>query len=557
MPFKPTLVGLSEDATGYPYLGFPVTEIQLVEPNQQGAGIPRAGAFESRDKFTEAVTGDDTKVARRKLAELEMTIDFVNADKKAEIERLQLDDRTVYFCPNMGPDTRWSFPLQRSLDDFTGRKTMANTRANDAYLWDETDLVFRVVDDDEPQFGFRGAWSRYLRTQTGQANKATKPHPDSASHGWTVAAGTPVMTYTEDILTPVLSKRIVTNGKGVVLVESPGSGVSESIVHTATGLDATDSAVASLYIAWTGNMTLLFSDNPLTAVYDTVTLLGDGTPQLIKLGGENTTGNTTGRLSLTFVDSTASESQVAIIGPVFIGSDNSTNVGAPKVLDWSEAASVSDLIQNSDSAGHMFTDITITWFGRWAENDLTFCDIGNGADRLRVLSDVVDRISLVDSSFLDANFSNLTSTFSIEYGQWLHFAITCGPSGVSLYVNGAPHPDNGLIDWNPRGFGDALVIGTDSLRSLDESGMSHLRCDAKEWTAAEVVDHYDTYFKGAGRGVIEPMFGKKLLIESLDWVPNTVSDSGAGDVHWRATIVLKELGPAEGLAAMIRQEGTP
>jgi len=554
MAFIPTLVAMPEDATSYPYLGFPLTAVRLAEPSvlSVNAGIPQAVGFDSRDRVTEGTDGSDAKVARRKLAFLEMTVDYVDAATKAEIERLIHDSRTVFFCPNVGPDTLWSFPLLRSLDDFMGRRTVALSRVSDAFLWDATDRVFRVVAANQPQFGFRGAWSRYLRTQSLQNNLAIKPHPDSTGTGWAVIVGSATIVYTEDILTPVLAKRGVTNGKGVASITGMTAVTTIGQFSTGTG-SATNKVVASVAMAWTGTLSLSLQNAAGTVTYDSVTAgVGDGKTQLLKLGGDNTDGATSYRLIVT-ITPPAGSSATAIVGPVFIGSDDVAGTRTPKIVDWSEAASDRDSIINTDTVTDRHTEATFSWFGKWVNNDICFVTVGGGSGgyTLRLLQAADDQFKVSLSGFPDSSFPNITTGFGINYGDWAHFVVTFGAAGVALYVNGQPHAANGDVPWHPYNYDHGLRIGGDGSRQLDSGGMSHLRCDRGEWTAQEVLDHYDTYFEGAGRGTVEPLFGRQMLIESADWFPRQYS----GGAQWRASIVLRELGPLSNYPSLLRQEG--
>lgn len=557
MPFRPTLVALSEDATDYPYLGFHVLEIPIMQHNDENAGIPKAIGFESRDKFSEGVTGADTKVDRRKLADLEMTIDFVSAEVKAEIERLQLDGRTVYFCPNMNAETRWSFPLQRSLEDFTGNKTLENTRAGDAYLWDPVDKVFRVFDDDEPQLGFHGAWSRFLRTQSNQPNKATNPFPAAVGHGWTVVAGTVTFTYSEDMLTPILSRRSETGSNGVLFCEGAG-GLTASIKHGSVAISSTLSVVGSICMAWTGDAVLILKDGASGTTYDTVLVAGDGTFQLTHLSGINSNAATSAEIVVVLADTNVQDQSI-IIASVLISNGRNNTETKPRVIDWSFPTSGNpDLIEETDSVVPLITEGTLTFFAQMADTTVGYVQIGNVGKRLEIFFHEDDHFSIIFTGGTSKSFSSMTSEFGLVVGQWYHFALTMGADGgFSLYVNGEAHSTNGSVAFESGYFDSTLVLGFGSGGYLDNSGISHLRLDGKEWTQQEVKDHYATYFKGAGRGVVEPLFGKELVIEAIDWVPNTVSDSGAGDVHWRASMVLRELGPVVGLAGLQRQEGTP
>ena len=108
MAFKPSIVAKPLDPTAAPYLGFPLTEIVLEQDNGEGAVIPIVPPADNRDKILEATDGVDKQVVRRKLNTVEMGIDYISADKKALIERLYHDGRTVYNgLPNPFVATRY------------------------------------------------------------------------------------------------------------------------------------------------------------------------------------------------------------------------------------------------------------------------------------------------------------------------------------------------------------------------------------------------------------------------------------------------------------------
>lgn len=556
MAFRPTLVALEEVGSSYPYLGLPFTEIALSEPGGADASNPHKGGIgiEIRDKITEGVTGADSVVPRRKLTVIELPeVDYVTPDTKAQIERLIHDGRPLYFCPNVGPDTRWSFPLQRSLADFMGRKTVANTRTGALYCWDAADQVMRSWDTDEAAFAFGGAWSRFLRTQSAMVNAASKPHPDSVSTGWSTAVGSPSIAYSESVLTPVLARRGVTNGKGVTAIYCPVGGTAAETIHIATGaISGASPMCCSFLMKHQGSITARLT-NSVGAVLGSKTVQGNGQWHLIQVYYANGTAETTAAIRLVFNETTAKK-QAALVGPVFIGNCNSYSM-----VDWHSGTADDDLPQATDTVKHLVTDMTVTWFAKRPPIEIT----GNGYFVIGASSGNWINVGFASGATMSVfnsgpvspvSFTNIWTLGGVGYGEWAHFALTFSDDlGIALYVNGVPHAANGTYAWDPIDFLDDLVVGrqTGTVRCLDGAGMSHLRMDARAWSAQEVIDHYDTYFKHFGRGIVEPAFGKVFRIDSVDWSPRF----GSGDVQWLASMTLIEVSADENFAGMIRQEG--
>jgi len=549
MPFKPSLVALPVDPTVSPYLGFPLTEIVLEQPSPstEGAALPALPTPDARDKITEAVEGSDVRINRRKLTDVEFEIDFIDAAKKAEIERLYHDGRSVFLSPNFGPDTMWSFPLQRTTDDFTGNKTMSTVRACKNYEWDVIDKVFRTFDNNEPSIVIHGAWNRYFRSHSANANFATKPHPDSTTTGWAAGFGSPVISYTEDIPTPLLSNRGVTNAKGVTLVAVPA--ILSSVIHTSTAsLSTTQTVCGSLCIAWKGQIDVKLQDVGGGTVYDGVTVTGDGTFQLIRLSGANSNASNDAEIQIVFLE-TATETQIAMIGPVYIG-DGGTSVPG-RFPDWNDGTITTDITSETDTVENLLADVTISFFFQWSETDNGFIRFG-GTPQVGIIKRAAGNI-VVSLTAGNTTFTNIESEFGISAGDWLHCVVTLGANGRNLYINGQAHSLNvTFTDWNPEHYDEILDLGYFGGWVLDESGLSHVRADRREWTQQEVTDHYDTYFKDFGRGIIEPAFGKEMIIDTMEWVPRAGGESN----QWLGRIVLRELGIEAEFAGMQTQEGT-
>ena len=552
MPFKPTIVAMPEDPSESPYLGFPLTEIVLEESAAVGAAIPVPPSFDSRDKITESVTGDDVVVARTKVEDIAFDIDYVTTEKKMQLVRLVHDSREVFVCPNVGPNTEWSFPLFRSINDFMGRKTMAITRAESNFFWDDTDKVMRSWDANEACFPLNGHWQRFLRTTYASSNEAERPHPNTTSTGWTTVSGSPTIAYTTDVKTRCLEYRKVTNNTGVTLVTVPSGGAA-SIQHTTSvpgGLDTTNDVVASVVARWYGTCVFALIGGSGTG-YDSKAVVGDGTWQIIRLGGANADSSTSAKIQISFA-SAVSKRQMMLIDTVYIGNDNQAT-GDPKLLDWHDGTSVQDAIVSSDSNDLLATEITLSFVMKFVEDQrigILYCSASPQFSAHITSGGVLTWWTGGGSA---STFSDIGAEFSLSDGEWIHVVLRGSNSGgVSLFVNTIAHSDNGTDAWEPQNFGSTLKIGQVlTTASLDRSGICLLRCDTVAWTTQQIKDHYDTYFEDKGRGVIEPTFGKPMYIESLhlDPVPAAVP------IQWRGQIVLRGKGGGEDYASVQRQEG--
>ena len=549
MAFKGTLVAFEEEAAAYPYLGFPFKEIVLHQPNGEDASNPDSISIESRDRVTEGITGSDVAVVRRKLTELILPIDYVDSDTKAEIERLVHDGRPVYFCPNVGPDTLWSFPFQRGLKDFAGKRTLACTRTGDHFVWDATDRVFRVFDDDEPAISFHGHWSRFLRVQSGIDNHLAFPHPNSTLTGWSVSSGTATITYTESIKAPVLSRRAVTNGKGVAFVDVPASGSTVIKNTSAATLSTTLPVVGTVCLAWKGDIYVSLTNPAGTTIYEiTGPLTGDGKFQLIKLAGANSDATNQAEIRITFADS-ALEKQTAFIGPALVGN----SVATIAVDDWHDGTSNPDVISESDTVETLVTDMTVSMFWKLSDYRSAMVQIGSTNFVKITAGSTADSIQVwTMGATSPVTFTLITTTFGVAIGDWVHLAFVFDDAGIKLYVNGVAHVLNDTEKWEPITMDKSIDVGLITNLFLTDSGISHLRCDGVAWTAQEVLDHYHTYFADQGRGIVEPMFGKICRIEEMIWEPRL----GSSEIQWVGSLIVKELGPDADLAPLIRQEGT-
>ena len=478
MAFRAALVAFAEDAASAPFLGHALTEIVLQQPNGEDASNPAAVRVINRNKLMEAVTGRDVDVSRRKLTELAFNIDFVDAAKKAQLERLYHDDREIYFCPNVGPHTRWSFPLQRGLADFTGRKTLANARTGTAYFWDADEKVFRSWGATAPCIDFNGHWNRYLRTQEGYANKATHPHPTSAGHGWSVTAGTVSFTYTESIPSPVLQQRTIANQRGVVLAYA-SVGAGQIYCDSAATLSTVNAVIGSLCMAWHGLITIALGPSGGGAAAFAGQYQGDGTFQLLKFGGLNAAASNQYRITI-FPGEVGTKKQAFILGPVMIA--NYKAASTPDLEDWNSGTTSSDLIQQTDTMLNGITEFTFSCFFRWPAVRAGIVVIGNNV--LSVQKGSGDVINVISAGWLSPmSWNNVQATLGASggwtVGDWVHLVVRGSDAGnLGLFINGMAHASNNTEAWEPSDTDYRVKLGSAYGDFLAGSGISHARLDA-------------------------------------------------------------------------------
>lgn len=551
MAFRAALVAFGEDAATAPFLGHQFTEIPIKQPDGADASNPAGVGITSRDIVIEGTDGQDTAVNMRKMTEVAFGIDFITAAQKAQIERLYHDGREVYICPNVGPSTRWSFPLQRGLDDFAGRKLLSNTRSETAYFWDSAEKVFRSWAAGNAAVDFNGHWTRYLRTQEGYANKASYPHPTSTGHGWSALAGSVTFAYSESILSPVLQQRTVANQKGVVLVYAAASPAATIAFDSTATLSTTNAVIGSLCIAWQGLITILFAPTGGGAAAYSGQFQGDGTFQLLKFGGLNAAASSQYRITI-FLGETGTKKQAMIIGPTMIA--NYKAASTPDLEDWNKGTTASDLIQQVDTVANALTDFTFSCFFKWPAVRAGIVVIGNNI--LSVQKGSGDTINVISGGAASPMaWNNVQATLGTAggwaIGDWVHLVIRgSDPDGLALFVNGRAHASNGSEPWEPSDTDYRVKLGSAYGDFLAGSGISHARLDAVAWSDQDIVDHYHTYFEDRGRGIVEPVFGKKFVIDSL-----TLSPRGSGPVQWVGDLRVRELGADERFAPLIRQEG--
>jgi hypothetical protein len=552
MAFRGTLVAFREDAAAAPFLGHAFTEVVLQQPDGQDASNPSSIVVASRDKLVEATTGRDALIVRRKLTDVSLSIDFLDAATKAKVERLYHDGRPIYFCPNVGPETRWSFPLQRGLADFAGRKTLASARTTTAYFWDAEERVFRSWAQYEPAIDFGGHWTRCLKTSSGYQNKAAYPHPKASGHGWSVSTGSATLTYTEDIPTPVLQQRTVTNERGVVMVHA-AAGSTASLVHdSAAALSTTNAVVMSVCLAFHGTATITFAPTGGGTAAAAGVFVGDGRWQLIKLGGLNVAASNQYRITV-FLSDTGTFKSAMMIGPTMIA--NYPAASTPDLEDWNAGSVSQDLITASDTLDNCLTDFTFSCFFKWPTVRAGLVVIGNNVLSVqKATSDLINVISAGPAS--PAAFNNVQATLGVAdgwtTGDWIHLVVRGSRAdGICLFVNGRGHASNGAEPWEAGDHDYRVKIGGAYGDFLPDSGMSHARLDAVAWTDKEIVDHYHTYFDDRGRGIVEPAFGKIFQISEMEFNPRGQSSP----MQYTGALTLTEVGPNESFAGLIRQEG--
>lgn len=557
MAIVPTLVAKAEDPTISPYIGHPFTEIPLSQPDGASAVYPMISAPLNRDKIVESLTGSDARLVRRKLGTLEIPIDWIDGDRKAQIEKLYHDARTVYLSPNAGPETLYSFPLQGDLTDFMGNRTglAQATRGASRFVWDDEDRVFRSWSSAQAAFPINGKWERYYASMPVIENEVSDPHPTSTSHGWLTTSGTCSFTYTEDRLSPVLSQRQVTNQKGTVFALAGGS-VANTIRIVASAITNSEDIMATVCAAWEGTAKFSICDSSGGTAYAQETVEGDGRFKLVRLVYDNAFNLSSCSIRIDFSDAGATVYQGMHIGPVFIGSSGSSGLADYRGPDWAQhtTAMTQDGLEDTGGPVHYLPAFTLSFFARyqtyagWVQWDT--------ADPNRFYIWQANNYMAVQHRGSGSVFTSLSTFFpDISDGDWMHVCLTAtsdggGTSGLLLYLNGQAHPTTSHT-WEASLIGSNLRIGRiggGGVYTNSQGGVSHVRLDQRAWSADEVKDHYDTYFKDAGRGINEPLFMKELIIEDLEWECRT---GGSGD-QWTGVIRLRELGPTDA-AGMVRR----
>ncbi len=556
MAFKGTLVARHEIPSAAPYLGHPLTVIDLLQPNGESSVTPTMPAPESRDRIIEGVTGDDVAVVRRKLVEIDLAIDYISSETKGRIERLYHDGRPLLFCPNFDQETRWSIPFQRSENDFLERATVAVTRSSNAHVWDATDQLMRTWTGTDLPLSFNGHWTRYAGIYDIMINVASDPHPTNASHGWVNVTGSSIFTYTESMLTPVVLQQGVTDEKGVLMVESP-SGVAALIRHIGTGLTTSLPVGATVLVKAYGQVTVELTESTGAAaiVYDTVSYTGDGTWRLVRLASDNPDSASAMDIHITAEES-ATADQVIILSSVFIG----TTFDEGSFGDWSDGTNGATSVTLS-GADHMLPAMSFSCLLRRHAGVRQHLLNLNGTDDLSIGWTDLDAIEIYDvGSSVIESFANVGADNGISDGDWVHLVIQASHAdGWELFTNTVAHADNGNSGWDAERYGAGATLGGASASGsfppvgakLGAGGMSHARLDGRAWTAAEITDHYNTFFSDRGRGIVEPMFGKTVIIDEFSMIPRGVDNP----MQWVGNLVLRELGPDTDFAPLIRQEG--
>jgi len=555
MAFKPTLFAPEEAGSSYPYLGHPTTEIVLEQPNGEGAVDPSLPDPDDRSRIAENAIGGDVYVNRAKRVEIEFTIDYIDAEKKAEIERLYHDGRDVYVCPNRNQNTRVCLPLMRNIEDTTGRRVMSLSQAGTPSHWDEADQVMRTWGTGEGMFPFHGIWSRYWTSGLGSDNKSPQPAPDSGAHGMTVNTGVVTFTYTEDVLTPILARRGITNGKGILHVQADTTGgICEFRHQSASTISTTSNVTGSILIQFTGFIEFDLRNHGGSVTYDSTIVEGNGRWMLIKLGGANTNATNNTEIGVKFLTSATRRASCLVAG-VYLGNDSGSLSGEVRGDDWSQGGIDPGFIIDNDAARNWCTEFTISFAAKYTVGRCGFFELGSGPSiysRKSGANDLILGLSNAvggSSTFTLPNMSSYV-TPAMSEGDWYVVHFTVGES-TKFYINGQPTALNSgaFESYDP---GNQLRLGNVFGASyLPSSGMSHFRMDAVAWSAQEVEDHYDTFFAGAGRGIIEPAFGRLGRISEIDF---DGARMGSGDEQFVGSLVWTEL-EVEDDAPMQEQEG--
>ena len=557
MPFKPTFVSPGEDPGAAPWLGFPRTEIVMEQPNGEGAATPTGIEYEDRARTSENVIGGDVRFNRRKVVSVSFDIDFIDAAKKAELERLYFDNRDVYLCPNYGVDTRLSIPFQRSENCITGRPG-SYTRTGREYIWDEEDQIMRAWDANDIPLGFHGHWSRYFKTTNGWDNRLAVPHPALAGVGWTVAAGTCTLAYNGEYLSPVMRQRTVTNAEGIMTVDASGGGGTVQIEHaTGATLNTTNNVTGNVLIRCQGLITIDLMDVGTATIYDSTTFIGNGRWELIKLDGANSNATNDAKLRITFLGTTSTRSQTAFIASSYISNDQGSLGGEVPVPDWADAGGLAvGTMTNGDTIDFFNAHWTISFFTKFDEARTGYFTIGSGGASISMRKSGTQQFEIYypdgAGGTIGAQVNNIDTLFGLSDGDWFHVAAINNGNHIRVYINGVTigltitNPESELIDdW----FRIGNVFGGNY---MENSGISHWRVDNAAWTTDQLQDHYDTYFESAGRGVIEPAFGRLGYISELNFDGARV---GSGQDQWVGSVTWTELETDADFAPIQKQEG--
>ena len=556
MAFRPTLVAPKRNAAAAPFLGFEVTEIALVQPNNENAGIPSLPSPDDRSDIIEGVTGADVKFSKNKKRSIEFDIDYLNESTWQEIQRLYHDDREVYICPNYNAKTMTSLPLQGDLTDVTGNKTWVCARAGTIWKWDAEDEVMRSWASNDAAFPFHGHWLRYWSGDLLQDNHVGTNHPSSTGTGWSIVAGAGSNFYSNVIETPVLSRRGSSTTSGVAVLAGTTGTIAR--ITTNSTLDSTRSVGVSLLIQ---SEALVFVKLLTTTGTTLDTYLHEGGRKwnLVRLSYNNAAALSVFRVEISFLTSDRSLCYVASCTVDNAQAGTPTPQSAPDY--YNSTSAVSEVVQTSSGPELYAPALTFSFFMKYTEEDtgifdeyLTAPGIAirkrdvSGGDKFEVWAPQSGAATQI------VNIPNFGSTFGLSEGDWCHVVVRLRPGAeVSVWVNGKSFGAAGI-----QGFSADLgatwrlgnVFGASGTR---RSGISHFRIDRYLWTDQEVIDHYDTYFAAPGKAMIQPVFGRlgHIVDMSIDG-----ARSGGNNNEWQFTgsIEWEEL-TVEPWAGIRRQEG--
>ena len=543
--------------------GFPIANVQIISPDGHPAVDPVLISPEPKDVGYEPGFGADQKIHDRKRQAISLDIDWIDGDTKQAIDELMWNGRDVYICANYNARTMFSFPFFRDDTDLMGNETLTLTRSATAYEWDPVDRVMRKWDSATLRHGFHGLYPRHLVTGLGYTNRATKPHPDNTTTGWTNVTGTTNISYTEEVLSPVLSQRGVANQQGVTHINAVRGTIGGAAVkHTASSITTTDDLCASLVIRCAGEVEIRLRDSAGTTSETKTYAAGtleDWT--LVELSGANGSSGTTADILIIFKDgqpATLDRSQNAYIGPVMISHKGTT--GRPPVFAWHTGTALIDTLQGT-SKDRFCSAITISFVTRYKPWELGWMRANAAASPyLAVWKNDDGHATFPDAFRVDWNnagtadsraFADIATEYGLSDGDDMHVVVRLSPSQVDLFINGVAHSSNGNDADLPQKWPNAMNMGySTNERALDGSYLALMRADGYAWTDAEIQNHYHTYGDPYGAQTISRLVGRLFTIDNAQWRLRSVS---SGVHQWIGRLDLRELS-IESWAPIQRQE---
>lgn len=558
MVLRMTLVHEGSSVVAAGDLGVPVTEIVLQDRNGDAAFVPTLSDEDTAD-VNPTARGDEHAGLREVTARqiIDVHFDGLSVAQKRRIERIRHDGRLVYFTPGFGPNTAACYPLLRSVKALGAGTDLTVTRTEKEYVWDDDDAVFYEFPAGSPAMAFGGPMGRYLRTGFGFVNRASVHHPDSGGVGWALVAGAGAVSYTTDILTPVLALRTHATKKGRArLVGTPGLNAAAFAMSAAGIVASTNHVLGSVVLRGRGSFTITLRDSAGTVIATLGPFVGDGVDHLYKLSGANQSSGTTATMRITLNDTSLAGDanyQEALVAPAFIGNAIDNNA-SPEIPDWVDTAA-SDVIAQSTKA-FSTAGLTIRFLARFRNWKLGFLEMGDTAKLyLRKLSTVSgNTLEVTLDVGVVAAFPGIgTTPVVLADGDWFHCVVQIDGSDVRCYINGQLHgssPVGPLVI--PANYGPYLRVGgAGSSYLLDGSGMVGLSIDNQLWSAKRVADDYETVLGDGGVGVMQHAAGRRFRIASTSW---TSQDGSARNSLWGGSIRLRQQLELTDHAPLQRQE---